>query len=263
MESDGRYSEKLAARIAAAGSRLCVGLDPRAERHGNEVAAVERFLDGVIEETLAQAAAYKPNSAYFEAMGPDGMAMLKRVIARIPDGVPVILDAKRSDIGETQRRYAEACFEFYGADAVTLNPFMGYDSLEPFLDYPGKGIYLLAVTSNAGSADIQRRESGGRRIYEYVGDFARRAAEEGRATDAGLVVGLTNADEDVLAGLPDVPLLIPGLGAQGGDLASLKNSGRRAPNVVNVSRGVLYGDVAATAGERAAHYAREVAAALD
>jgi len=263
MGAELRYTERLAARIAEVGSNLCVGLDPRPERHGDEVAKVESFLDGVIEESLGVTAAYKPNSAYFEAMGPEGLAMLKRVVDRIPDEVPVILDAKRSDIGETQRRYAQACFEVYGADAVTINPFMGYDSLEPFLDWEGKGIYLLAVTSNPGSADLQRREAEGRKIYEYVGDFATRAAKEGRPTEVGLVVGLTNAGAEVLAGLPDVPLLIPGLGAQGGDLSSLKGAGRHAPNVVNVSRGVLYGDVAPTIGARAAHYAGEISAALD
>lgn len=262
MGANARYSEQLAARIAVTKSNLCVGLDPRAEQHGDDVAKVEGFLDGLIEETLARTAVYKPNIAYFEAMGPEGIAMLKRVMARVPDGVPVILDAKRSDIGETQRRYAQACFEQMGADAVTLNPFMGYDSLEPFLDYEGKGVYLLAVTSNPGSADLQRRNAEGRKIFEYVGDFASRAVEEGRATDVGLVVGLTNAGGDVLGGLPDVPLLIPGLGAQGGDLSALKGSGRRAPNVVNVSRGVMYGDAAKSAGERAEHYATEIAGAL-
>ena len=239
-----------------------MGLDPRPEQHGGEIAAVERFLDETVEATLEKTATYKPNIAYFEAMGPDGLAMLKRVMDRIPDGVPVILDAKRSDIGETQRRYAQACFEGYGADAVTINPFMGYDSLEPFLDYEGKGIYLLAVTSNPGSADLQRRESGGRKIYEFVGDFATRASAEGRKTEVGLVVGLTNAGEEVLDGLPDVPLLIPGLGAQGGDLSALTGAGRTAANVVNVSRGVLYGEVAESAGERAAHYAAEISAAM-
>lgn len=263
MGAEARYSERLAARIAASGSKLCVGLDPRPEHHGDDVAQVEKFLDEVIEASLSQTAVYKPNIAYFEAMGPDGIAMLQRVIARIPDGVPVILDAKRSDIGETQRRYARACFEVLGADAVTVNPFMGYDSLEPFLDYEGKGIYLLAVTSNPGSADLQRREADGRKIYEYVGDFATRAAEEGCATDVGLVVGLTNAGGEVLGGLPDVPLLIPGLGAQGGDLSALRNAGRKAPNVVNVSRGVLYGNVAGSAGARADHYATEISAAMD
>jgi orotidine-5'-phosphate decarboxylase len=263
MGSESRYAEKLAARIAAVHSHLCVGLDPRPEAHGGSVAQVEAFLDGVIEESLPVTAAYKPNIAYFEAMGPDGLAMLMRVTGRIPDEVPVILDAKRSDIGETQRRYAQACYEVFEADAVTVNPFMGYDSLEPFLDYKGKGIYLLAVTSNPGSADLQRRESGGRRIFEYVGDFARRATDERRATDVGLVVGLTNAGEDVLAGLPDVPLLSPGLGAQGGDLAALKGAGRRAPSVVNASRGVLYGHPAGSAGLRAAHFAAQISKAMD
>ena len=258
---DMRYSEQLAARIRVTGSNLCVGLDPRIERHGDEISEVERFLDGVVEETFSSAACYKPNIAYFEAMGPEGLSMLKRVMDRIPDGPPVILDAKRSDIGETQRRYAQACFEFFGAHAVTLNPFMGYDSLEPFLDYAGKGIYLLAVTSNPGSADLQRRESGGRRVFELVGEFPVRAADQDRGTDVGLVVGLTNAAEEVLAGLPDVPLLIPGLGAQGGDLSALSGSQRQAPHVVNVSRGVLYGEDG-TPGEHAARYAAQIAGAL-
>ena len=260
-EMDPRYSDQLAARIEAAGSNLCVGLDPRIERHGDEIGEVERFLDAVVEETLGNTACYKPNIAYFEAMGPEGLAMLKRVMGRIPGEVPIILDAKRSDIGETQRRYAQACFEGFGAHAVTLNPFMGYDSLEPFLDYEGKGIYLLAVTSNPGSADLQRRESEGRRIYEWVGEFAERAAGEGRRTEVGLVVGLTNVGEDVLAGLPDVPLLIPGLGAQGGDLSALTGAKRQAPNVVNVSRGVLYGEEG-TPGEQATRYAGQIAEAL-
>jgi orotidine-5'-phosphate decarboxylase len=238
-----------------------VGLDPRPEQHG-DLPAVEDFLNRVIDETAAHTATYKPNSAYFEAMGPNGIALLQRVTARVPDEIPVILDCKRSDIGETQRRYAQAAFEMVGADAATVNPFMGYDSLEPFLDFEGKGIYLLAVTSNPGSADLQRQEAGGRKIYEFVGDFATRAAEEKRATSVGLVVGLTNAGAEVLAGLPDVPLLVPGLGAQGGDLAVLKDSGRRAPIVVNSSRGVLYGDESLSLAQRAATFVEEIAAVL-
>ena len=260
-EMSAGYSDQLATRSKETGSNLCVGLDPRIEHHEDDVLEVERFLDQVVEQTLPKTACYKPNIAYFEAMGPEGLMMLKRVMDRIPESVPVILDAKRSDIGETQRRYAEACFEGFGADAVTINPFMGYDSLEPFLDYEGKGIYLLAVTSNPGSADLQRRESDGVKIFELVGQFAGRASEEGRKTEVGLVVGLTNAGGDVLTGLPDVPLLIPGLGAQGGDLSALTGSGRQAPNVVNVSRGVIYGNEGSPA-ELADRYAREIAEAL-
>ena len=256
-----RYSEKLAARIEATGSHLCVGLDPRSERHEGSVAQIESFLREVIEETAEFAAAFKPNSAYFESLGSEGVAMMEQVVELVPKDIPVILDVKRSDIGETQRRYATACFEQWGADAATLNPFMGYDSLEPFLDEEGKGVYVLAVTSNPGSADFQRRDVDGRKLYEQVGDFAVRARQEGRASDVGLVVGLPNAAAEVLAGLPDVPLLVPGLGAQGGDLAALKGSGRKAPVVVNVSRGVLYGD--APFRDLAERFAGEIAAVLD
>lgn len=264
MATEMRYSERLAARIQASGSRLCVGLDPRPERHGGTVQGVEDFLRRVIEDTAEFAAAFKPNSAYFEAMGSDGVAMLEQVIEFIPDEIPVILDVKRSDIGETQRRYARACFDEFGAAAATLNPFMGYDSLEPFLDEAGKGVYVLAVTSNPGSADLERQElRDGRKVYELVGEFARRAQEEGRATEVGLVVGLTNAADEVLASLPDVPLLIPGLGAQGGDLQAMKGSGRTAPNVVNVSRGVLYPPENGSCRDLAERYATEIAAVMD
>ena len=132
------YSDQLAIRSGETGSNLCVGLDPRIEKHGDNILEVERFLDHVIDQTLPSTACYKPNIAYFEAMGPEGLMMLKRVLERIPENVPVILDAKRSDIGETQRRYAEACFEGFRADAVTINPFMGYDSIEPFLVTMGR-----------------------------------------------------------------------------------------------------------------------------
>ena len=122
---------------------------------------------------------------------------------------------KRGDIGETQKYYAKAYFETWSVDAVTLSPYMGYDSVEPFLGYEGKGVYLLAVTSNAGAADIEMVETAaGRNVFERVTDFAGRAA--GSACDVGFVVGLTNASADVLAKVPDSPLLLPGLGGPGG-----------------------------------------------
>ena len=255
-----RFEEKLAARIEASGSQLCIGLDPRPERHGDSVAGVETFLREVIEATAPHAAAFKPNSAYFEALGSEGVAMLEQVIDFIPEDIPVILDVKRSDIGETQRRYAVACFEQFGADAATLNPFMGYDSIEPFLDWEDKGVYLLALTSNPGSADLQRQMIGVEPIYAAIGRMAQRVREEGRATDAGLVVGLTNASGDVLKNIPDVPLLIPGLGAQGGDLGALQGGVRKAPIVVNVSRGVLYGE--GDPASLARRYTEEIAKVL-
>ncbi len=233
------YAERLQKRIEVTGSALCVGLDPRPDLTDGDIA---EFLRRIVGETAEYTAAFKPNMAYFEAMGLKGIEILENLLQEMPKEVPIILDAKRSDIGETQKYYARSYFENWAVDAVTLNPFLGYDTLEPFLDWEGKGIYLLAVTSNPGSADFQRRDCEGRALFERVGDLCSRAQEEGKLTTPGLVVGLTNADGDVLGNLPDVPLLIPGLGAQGGSLDSLKDSGRKAPSVVNVSRGISYVD---------------------
>lgn len=255
MSSPRSYREKLEARIAATGSRLCVGLDPRPEAHAGNP---RDFLAEVVRETLPWAAAYKPNSAYFEALGSRGMAMLEELRDLIPEDVPLILDAKRGDIGETQRYYCKAAFGVFGADAVTLNPFMGFDTLEPFLAESGKGIYLLAVTSNPGSADIERQTlADGRPVYALVEEFARRAA--GTPATVGFVVGLTNAASDVLGRFGDHPLLIPGLGAQGGDLALWGAAARRAPDLINVSRGILYAETEKSFADKARDYAHAIA----
>ena len=254
-----RYAERLQQRIEKTGSRLCVGLDPRPGDGG--ATAAREFLKQVIEETAPWAACYKPNMAYFEAMGIEGIRLLEELLGGMPEDVPVILDAKRSDIGETQKYYAQGYFGGWNVDAVTLNPFLGYDSIEPFLDWKGKGIYLLAVTSNPGSADFQRQKLvDGRSVFELVTALGERAKEEGRATDVGYVVGLTNA-ADVLQKMPDAPLLVPGLGAQGGDLASLAAAARRAPDVINVSRGILYAGDDRSFGVRAQDWAEKIAAA--
>lgn len=253
-----RFSERLQARAAATGSRLCVGIDPRPGDGGVE--AVPDFLHRLIDETKEYAAAFKPNMAYFEAMGVRGIEILGDLLAAMPDEVPVILDAKRSDIGETQKYYAQGYFGHWKVDAVTLNPFLGYDSLEPFLDWEGRAVYLLAVTSNPGSADFQRqRLADGREVFELVAALGERARAEGRASDVGYVVGLTHAAE-TLARMPDAPLLVPGLGAQGGDLRALADSGRTAPDVINVSRGISGVDDGRTLGQRAADWAAKIAA---
>lgn len=256
------YLQKLTARTAQVGN-LCIGLDPRIENHHNRLAEVEDYLIRLIEETAPFAAAFKPNSAYFECLGSEGFALLERINARIPKDIPIVLDVKRSDIGETQRRYAIACFEHLGADAVTLNPFMGYDSLEPFLDYEGsRGLYLLALTSNSGSADFQRLSVDEKPIYQRVSDFAAHATSQNRSSTVGLVVGLTNAGPGVLSRIPDIPLLIPGLGAQGGDLASLTSTQRIAPNLINVSRGVIYPTDGQSPARLAEQYRDQISAAL-
>lgn len=255
------YAERLQKRIVKTGSRLCVGLDPRPGDGGAGFA--RNFLKQVIEETCPWAAAYKPNMAYFEAMGIEGIRLLEDLLSEMPDDVPVILDAKRSDIGETQKYYAQGYFGGWNVDAVTLNPFLGYDSIEPFLDWKGKGIYLLAVTSNPGSADFQRQKlADGRSVFELVTTLGERAKVEGRDTDVGYVVGLTNA-ADVLEKMPDAPLLVPGLGAQGGDLAALAAAARTAPDVINVSRGILYAGDDRSFGERAKDWAGKIASAYE
>lgn len=256
------YAERLKSRLETTGSALCVGLDPRPDMTEGGVEAIPEFLRRVIGETAEFAAAFKPNIAYFEAMGLRGLEILDQLLGEMPREVPVILDAKRSDIGETQKYYARSYFENWGVDAVTLNPFLGYDTLKPFLDWEGKGVYLLAVTSNPGSVDFQRRDCEGKKLFERVGELCERAQSEGRKTTAGLVVGLTNADGDVLANLPDVPLLVPGLGAQGGSLNSLAGSGRNAASVINVSRGITYAEGSTDYAGLAKHWADKIAKSL-
>lgn len=253
-----RYIKKLAARISQTGSNLCIGLDPRPDLIQG---SVKDFLLRVVEETAEHAACFKPNIAYFEATGSAGVALFEEVRAAIPKEIPVLLDAKRSDIGETQKYYAKAFFDTWDVDAVTLNPFLGFDSIEPFLDYAGRGLYLLAVTSNPGAADLEmQRLADGRQVFELVQDLARRGA--GRAVDIGYVLGLTNAASEVLAKIDDVPLLVPGLGAQGGDIKALAAGNRQAPQLINVSRGVLYPSGGETPAAAAKRYAAEIRAVL-
>lgn len=255
------YAERLHRRIAATGSALCVGIDPRLDRHGS-VDELRDFCERVIEETAEFAAAFKPNIAYFEALGVPGYRLVESLVGWMKaTGVPVILDAKRGDIGTTQEHYAKGYFGNWDVDAVTLSPYMGFDSVEPFLQYPGKGVYLLGVTSNPGAADLELHSlADGRSVFELVGEMAVRAADTPAGEgSAGLVLGLTNVSGDILARMPDVPLLIPGLGAQGGDLEALRGAKRAAPSVVNVSRGILYADEHLTFAEKARDYANRIA----
>jgi orotidine-5'-phosphate decarboxylase len=253
------YRQKLQLRIDASGSRLCVGIDPRPETHAGGLAEIRDFVFRLVGETAPFAGAFKPNIAYFEALGVAGYQLLEDLIGRMRDtGVPIILDAKRGDIDTTQAQYARAYFELWDVDAVTLSPYMGFDSVEPFLGYADKGVYLLGVTSNPGAADLEtRRLADGRDVFELVGEMAAR-----RPDDIGLVVGLTNASSEVLAKIPDVPLLIPGLGAQGGDLEALAGETRAAPSVINVSRGILYAEPEKSFAQKAQDYANRIADVL-
>jgi len=245
------FRQKLERRIQSTGSHLCVGLDIRATKADE---ATKRQIISIIEETSAFAAAFKPNAAYFEAMGWQGVRMLSQILKAVPKDIPIIYDAKRGDIGETQAYYAKAAFEELGADAITLNPYMGADTLEPFLKYKDKGLYLLGVTSNPGAAHIELQQlADGRQVFELVNEMTKASDQ------VGLVVGLTNAAGDALGKTSDVPLLVPGLGAQGGDLAALKNSGRNAPIIVNVSRGITQADPDTPYASKAKHWMERLA----
>ncbi|MEM9481617.1 MAG: orotidine-5'-phosphate decarboxylase [Verrucomicrobiota bacterium] len=252
------FEEKLSNRIADTGARLCVGIDPRPEKMSGDL---EAELERLVEETAPFAAAFKPNIAYFEAMGSSGFAMLERLMAKIPEEIPRILDAKRGDIGTTAERYADACFDVFGADAVTVNAYLGFDTVEPYLRHDGKAVYLLAVTSNPGAADLETQTlADGRKVFELVTSMAERASD--LPGDLGFVVGLTNAEE-VLPKIPDAPLLIPGLGAQGGDLSVVDFSTRKKPIVVNVSRGILFGEEGESYADRARRFAAELSTAAE
>jgi len=233
------FMEKLTNAIRKNKSLLCVGLDPDPELMPDKVSVFE-FNRAIIDATADLVCAYKPNLAFYEALGNEGLEALKRTVDYIPADIPVIGDAKRGDIGNTGERYATALFDDLKFDAVTISPYMGRDSVEPFLTRPGKGVFLLALTSNPGSADFQRVRVAGRPLYEHVVKLSGTWA-----SGIGYVVGATHPGElkRVRALAPRAPLLIPGVGSQGGDLEAAVRAGVTAFGdlaVINASRSILY-----------------------
>jgi len=239
------FIEKLLNSSRKNNSLLCVGLDPDPALMP-DVEVVE-FNRQIIEATKDLVCAYKPNFAFYEALGIDGLAILEQTIRHIPTDIPVIADAKRGDISNTARKYAQALFEVFGFDATTVNPYLGHDSIEPFTKYADKGIFILCSTSNAGAADFQQltySKTVGQAVplFELV---AMRALEWNVHQNIGLVVGATQPEPLKLIRelCPDMPLLIPGIGAQRGDLASAVQYGVDANGekaIINASRQVLY-----------------------
>lgn len=252
---------ELFATIQAKESFLCVGLDTDPKRMPAHLDGdVLAFNRAVIDATRDLCVAYKPNTAFYEALGLDGMRILKETIDYIGNGHFVIADAKRGDIGNTSRYYASFAFYTLGADAATVAPYMGADSVEPFLEYDGKWVVLLALTSNKGSQDFQHaRQDDGAPLYEKV---MRRAADWGSPDRLMYVCGATKADKfaELRAITPDHFFLVPGIGAQGGDLEGVCRYGMNdhCGLLVNSSRGILY----ASDGEDFAAAARTSAAAL-
>ena len=232
-------------------SMLCVGLDPEPTRFPVQMQGNPRkiydFCAAIVDATADLVCAFKPQIAYFAAHGAEDQLerLMQHLRANAPQ-VPVILDAKRGDIGSTAEQYAKEAFERYGADAVTLSPFMGFDSVAPYLAYPGKGAFLLCRTSNPGGDDLQNQRlasvDGQPLLYEHIAGLVQ--GPWNKNGQLGLVVGATYPAEieRVRALAPTVPLLIPGVGAQGGDAAATVRAGWRpnGPIVVNSSRAILY-----------------------
>lgn len=247
------FAEKLLAASRQQESLLCVGLDPEpgrlpaSLRHEPVMSAIVRFCQDIIVATAPYACAFKPNLAFFEVLGLAGLQAFQDVVQAVPAHIPVIADAKRGDIGNTARAYAKTFFETYGCDAVTVNPYMGHDSVAPFLEYRDKGTLLLCRTSNPGARDIQdlrvQDESGMLRpLYEVV---AQRVQSWNTAGNCGLVVGATYPEElrQIRKLCPQMPILIPGIGAQGGDLEAAVQAGVDAQGelaIISSSRAILY-----------------------
>jgi orotidine-5'-phosphate decarboxylase len=243
------FAHRLAAAEARNRSLLCVGLDPDVSKFPGpwrgDASKIFEFCARIVDATHDLVIAFKPQIAYFAAHAAE--TQLERLIAhihRVAPQVPVILDAKRGDIGDTAAQYALEAFERYRADALTLSPLMGFDSIEPYLRHADKGVFLLCRTSNPGGADLQaQRLASGELLYEHIAALASGAWNRDLG-QLGLVVGATYPDEiaRVRRLAPTLPLLIPGVGAQGGDAAAAVRAGWRptAPIVVNSSRAVLY-----------------------
>lgn len=263
------FSDKLARTARRNHSWLCVGLDPDLDkipyplkaRYRSE--ALVEFNRRIVEATADLVCAYKLNSAFYEVLGPRALELLRATRQAIGDDIPVILDAKRGDIAHSARHYAKTAFDVYGADAVTVSPYLGFDAIEPFFDYRDRGVFVLCRTSNPGARNIQDLNCGGRPLYQRVAELALRWKRETKV-ELGLVMGATYPDElsivrEIVG--DEMLMLIPGVGAQAGDLeraakAAMDVTGERA--IISVSRGVLY----ASTGEDFAQAARREAERL-
>jgi orotidine-5'-phosphate decarboxylase len=266
------FLDRLRSAERSNGSMLCVGLDPEPSRFPGalqgDASRIYDFCARIVDATADLVIAFKPQIAYFAShRAEDQLERLMEHMRRNAPQVPVILDAKRGDIGSTAEQYAREAFERYGADAVTLSPFMGFDSVQPYMKYQGKGAFLLCRTSNPGGDDLQNQRlasvEGQPLLYEHVARLAQGPWNVNG--QLGLVVGATYPAEieRVRKVAPTVPLLIPGVGAQGGDAAATVRAGWRAdaPIVVSSSRAILYasgGDDFAAAARREALRTRDL-----
>lgn len=274
MESFFSFLDK---RVDDCSSLVCIGLDPHANDLPDPTAASARdFCLSLVKQTAPYAAAFKPNAAFFEFFGADGWTALREVIAAIHEEsdrrgsrIPIILDAKRGDIASTAEAYARSAFENLGVDCITLSPYLGKDSIEPFIQNPEKGVFLLCKTSNAGSMDLQNLlvlplgSDNPMPMYNYVAQLAQQWNER---DNIGIVVGATHPQimSTIRASVPDMWFLAPGIGAQGGELESALKAGLRRDGkgmLINVSRTIARsekpGTAAAELRDRILHIKRE------
>jgi orotidine-5'-phosphate decarboxylase len=259
------FIQKLSQAWTTNNSLLCVGLDPDVKKFPAELAqqpdAIYEFCKAIVDATADLACSFKPQIAYFAALrAEDQLEAICRYIKATYPQIPIVLDAKRGDIGATAEQYAREAFERYDIDAVTVNPYMGFDSVAPYLEWKDRGAIVLCRTSNAGGSDLQFLDVGGKPLYQHVAHLV--ADKWNSNGQCALVVGATFPNEiaQVRALIGDMPLLIPGVGAQGGDVESTVKAGRTANGtgmMINSSRAILY---AKTMGEETyAQAARRVA----
>ena len=245
-----RFLDKLDKLLAQGRSPLCVGLDPNPDNLPERYPDLFAWNRAIIESTTALAACYKPNIAFYEALGRTGYDLLEQTLALIPPEIPVILDAKRGDIGSTAEAYAQACFQLWDVDAVTLSPYLGGDSIRPFTAYRDRYVFVLCHTSNPSAGEVQWSSQGGLPLYQRI---AAQAPDWGQG-NVGLVVGATypEALTEVRVQAPESWFLVPGVGAQGGDAGQALTLGAREDGrgvLINVSRGIALADDPALATE--------------
>ena len=257
------FTDKLAKTTQKNQSLLCIGLDPDPERIPSDVTALE-FNRAIIDATSDLVCAYKLNFAFYEALGNDGFTVLRDTVRHVPNNIPVIGDAKRGDIGNTSKAYARAIFDNFDFDATTVNPYLGFDSIEPFIQYHDRGVFILCRTSNASATDFQSLRSetdgGHHPLFEIV---AQKASQWNTYGNIGLVVGATYPEELQLIrkNHPEIPLLIPGIGAQGGDLVSIVRYGVNSKGekaIINSSRQIIYASRDKGFAQAARHAATEL-----
>lgn len=243
------FIEKCIAAYEKNKSFVCVGLDPELEKLPPHLPktmdGLTTFCQAIIEATHDSCIAYKPNISFFEAYGLEGLAALKNIMAAIPSHIPIILDAKRGDIGNTSKKQAAFIFDYFNADATTLHPYMGYDSVQPFLEYKDKFNFILCLTSNPSAQDFEKTgELGTDPLYLGVAKTTQNWHQSHQ--NCGLVVGATHASEltQIRQTVPDLLFLIPGVGAQGGDYHTTAKTSLNSDSLtlINMSRSILYHD---------------------